>query len=144
MSDLRMYCIFSRESIKKMGGNRGKLSSMAGHGFLHAFWDVENRFGEDAYPTKGGLGGDYPLGSGYYIYKYQRLIKAYKSGNAKKITLVVETDAELEEIYAKYSPEMGATRVVDSALTVFTEPTLACIGLGPCEQLDIPGSKVLI
>ena len=116
---MRMYCIYSREAIKKMGGNRGKLAAMAGHAYLHAFWDAQEH--------------DYPECD---IYKHY--------GKARKIALVVETDAELEVIYEQYRDSMGATKVVDSALTVFNEPTLACVGLGPCEQLDIPLSRIFI
>lgn len=128
MSDLRMYCIFSKESIKKMGGNRGKLASMAGHAYLHAFWDSEKRFPntEDYWGT---------IYADYYKYRY--------SSNAKKITLVVETDAELEAIYEKYVGSIGTTKVVDAGLTVFDGPTLACIGLGPCQKLEIP-AKILL
>ena len=128
---MRMYCIYSRESIKKMGGNRGKLAAMAGHAYLHAFWDAEKRFQDVEDPH-----------SPDWVRKNH---DAYRAGEkARKIALVVETDAELEAIYAQYVGKIGATKVVDSALTVFTEPTLACIGLGPCEQLDIPLSRVLI
>lgn len=116
---LRMYCIYSREAIKKMGGNRGKLAAMAGHAYLHAYWS--------SLTIDYGAAADYRYGE-----------------KARKIALVVETDAELEDIYEKYRYSMGATKVVDSALTVFNEPTLACIGLGPCEQLEIPLSRVLI
>ena len=128
MSDLRMYCIFSKESIKKMGGNRGKLSSMAGHAYLHAYWDSEKRF---------------PNGEDYWGTIYLEPYKYRYNGNAKKITLVVDTDAELDAIYAQYKERVGATRVVDSGLTVFDGPTLACIGLGPCQKLDLPAKMLL-
>lgn len=39
---MKMYCIFARESIEKMGGNRGKLAAMAGHAFVGALLDAEN------------------------------------------------------------------------------------------------------
>ena len=58
-----MYAITSREVLQKIGGNRGKLSAQAGHAFLHAFWDAEERFADVA--------------------------KAYKeSGSAKKVVWV--------------------------------------------------------
>lgn len=142
---MRMYCIFSRESIKKMGGNRGKLASMAGHAFLHAYWSAQDKLIAlpplyDAWTGPRVVREDsdeYKLRAGLYHYHY--------NGKAKKITLVVDTDAELEAIYEEYKDKLiGSTKVVDAGLTVFTEPTLVCIGLGPCEQLEIPGSKVLI
>jgi peptidyl-tRNA hydrolase len=114
-----MYCIYSREGIKKMGGNRGKLAAMAGHAYLHAYWNA--------------------------LYTDSKSASEYRSGEkARKIALVVETDAELEAIYHHYLGVIGTTMVIDSGLTVFNEPTLACIGIGPCEQLEIPLSRVLI
>jgi peptidyl-tRNA hydrolase len=126
---MRMYCIYSREGIKKMGGNRGKLAAMAGHAYLHAFWDAEKRF---------------PLKEDYWGYIYPDWYNYKYAPKARKIALVVETDAELEAIYEQYVGKIGTTKVVDSGLTVFDGPTLACIGLGPCKQLDIPLSRVLI
>ena len=35
-----MYCIFAKESIDKMKGNRGKMAAQAGHAFLHSWWDA--------------------------------------------------------------------------------------------------------
>ena len=31
---IKMYCIFSKEALKKMNGIRGKLASQAGHAYL--------------------------------------------------------------------------------------------------------------
>lgn len=65
-----MYCVFSKEALVKMKGIRGKMASQAGHAFLHAYWDAEAR--------------------------HRALAEAYRhSGRAYKITLVVDTDAEL-------------------------------------------------
>lgn len=117
-----MYAITSREVLQKIGGNRGKLSAQAGHAFLHAFWDAEERFADVA--------------------------KAYKeSGSAKKVVCVVETDAQLLEIYEKSLNLFGTTKVVDSGLTVFDGPTLTFIGVGPLKETETPDfllNKVLI
>ena len=45
---LKMYCIFSKEAVKAMNGNRGKLASMAGHAYLHAWWAAFRLFPEAA------------------------------------------------------------------------------------------------
>ncbi len=105
----RMYCIFSKESLERMKGIRGKMASQAGHAFLHAYWDSLEKFKIEA-----------------DIYK--------SSGRATKITCVVDTDAELLNLYEKYQNVCGTTKVIDSGDTVFGGvPTLTCIGLGPID-----------
>lgn len=102
-----MYCVFAMESIKKMNGSRGKLASMAGHAYLHAFWkSVEEEFEDLA-----------------YLY--------YDSERAYKITLVVDTVEELLELENEYKKQCGTSLVTDAALTVFNEPTTVCLGIGP-------------
>lgn len=118
-----MYCIFAKESIKKMNGNRGKLGTQAGHAYLHAFWDSERRFRS----YYGGLGGDNPGDSDNYR----------KSDRAYKITLIVDTVAELQELHDKYKSVCGVSLVTDAGLTVFEEPTTTCLGLGPISEDDI-------
>lgn len=101
----RMYCIMSKEALDLMGGNRGKLSAMAGHAFLHAFWDAQQKDPERA--------------EGYR-----------NSGSAFKIVLVTETTQEALDIMAEHM-QYGTTVVKDAARTVFKEPTITCVGIGP-------------
>jgi peptidyl-tRNA hydrolase len=108
MSNLKMYCIVSREALAKMNGNRGKFGTQAGHAYLHAWWDAAVRFPEAAT-------------------QYQ------ESGLAFKITLVVDTDEELRELEDVYRDQCGVSLVTDAARTVFTEPTLTCLGIGPID-----------
>lgn len=108
MSNLKMYCVVSREALAKMNGNRGKLASQAGHAYLHAWWDSATRFTMDAF--------------------------AYNtSGVAYKITLVVDTDDELRELEALYKDICGVSLVTDAGRTVFKEPTVTCLGIGPID-----------
>lgn len=114
---MKMYCIFAMESIKKMNGSRGKLASMAGHAYLHAYWDSGKRacgfqhgFSEDALPHT-------------MLYK--------QSERAYKITLVVDTVEELKKIEEEYKEICGVSLVTDAAFTVFNEPTTVCLGVGP-------------
>lgn len=131
-NELVIYAIVSKEAVKLMGGNRGKLANQAGHAYLHAYWDAEDRFGEKAFPTGGGLGGDYPLGSGHPVYAYQRDIKRYRTSQAAvKVTLAVETTAELEALLPLFQPVCGVSLVKDAGRTVFTEPTITYLGVGP-------------
>lgn len=124
----KMYCIFAKESIKKMSGNRGKLASMAGHAYLHAFWDAT--FIDSS-----------------YIEQLQA-IKYRDSERAYKITLVVDTVDELLQLEKAYEGKCGTSLVTDAGLTVFNEPTTVCLGLGPLfEDMvgeDIKNLKVLI
>lgn len=106
---MKMYCVISKESLARMQGIRGKMMAQAGHAFLHAFWDTEERF---------------PV-----------LAKAYKDGqHSKKVTLVTQTDEEMLELFERYSSVCGTTKVVDAGFTVFAGPTLTCIGIGPMTE----------
>lgn len=96
-----------------MNGVRGKLCAQTGHAFLHAYWDAVDRF---------------PIPARYY-----------QSGrHAYKITLVVDTDAELEDLYEKFRRDYPIARIVDKGFTVFNEPTLTCIGFGPVHVDNTP------
>ena len=110
--DLRLYALINKEALKASGGVRGKMMAQAGHAFLHAYWDAEERFPERA--------------------------RAYRhEGLAKKIVLAVETTAAIEELAAKDHP-WGFTLVKDAALTVFKEPTITAIGIGPIDKDEAP------
>jgi peptidyl-tRNA hydrolase len=111
MADLRLYAIISKEALKAAGGARGKMMAQAGHAFMHAYWDAEQRFPDAA--------------------------RAYRSGLAKKIVLAVENEAALREIAAR-PHACGFTLVKDAALTVFKEPTVTAVGLGPIGKDDVP------
>lgn len=109
----KLYAIVSKEALKKMNGVRGKLCVQTGHAFLHSIWDAEESFPCDAY--------------------------AYKtSRHAFKITLVVDTDAELEYFYEKFKDMYPCAKIVDKGFTVFKEPTLTCLGFGPVHENNVP------
>ncbi len=113
---VKMYCVYAKESIDKMKGVRGKLASMAGHGYLHAYWDAEAR--------------------------HRALAEAYRNGDhAYKITLVVDTVAELEVLRDAYQDVCGVSLVKDKGFTVFTEPTVCCLGIGPISE-DLIGDDL--
>lgn len=102
----KLYCIVSREALAKMGGNRGKMMAQAGHGFCHAVWDAERRFPEDAW--------------------------AYRaSQHAYKITLAVDTEEDLMRLQDAYQGVCGVSLVKDAGFTVFKEPTVTVLGVGP-------------
>lgn len=109
---MKMYCVFSLESLAEIKGIRGKLAAQAGHAYLHSFWDAAR--------------------------KYPAAAEAYQSGkHAKKICLVAKDNAELLELVAAYKDICGTTVVVDAGFTVFSQPTLTCVGIGPIAEEDI-------
>jgi peptidyl-tRNA hydrolase len=111
MSELKIYCVVSKEALKAMNGNRGKLAAQAGHAYLHAYWDALERTPE--------------------------LATQYKdSQSAVKITLAVETTKELFELFDLYKKKCGVSLVKDAGRTVFNEPTVTCLGIGPIDPAD--------
>ncbi len=113
---VKMYCVFAKESLDKMKGIRGKMMTQAGHGYLHAYWDAEAR--------------------------HRALAEAYRTtDHAYKITLVVDTVEELEVLQARYHDVCGVSLVKDAGFTVFTEPTVTCLGIGPISE-DLIGDDL--
>lgn len=133
-----------------MGGNRGKLASMAGHAYLHAYWDAEDRFGEKNYPTNADDPFTcYPLGAKHWVYEYQDHVQNYRHGQlAKKVTLRVDTTEELDKFLLNYGTTCGVSLVKDAGLTVFNEPTVVCLGIGPIPKYkveeDLRNLKVML
>ena len=105
----QIYDVMCLEAIKKMNGIRGKMITQGGHGILHSFWDAEKRFPEDA--------------------------QAYKDGDhARKITVYVESEKELFTLLEAYKDVCGVSLVKDAGFTVFKEPTITCLGIGPIHK----------
>ncbi len=104
---MKIYCVMSEEAIQASNGNRGKMASQAGHAFLHSYLDAQKRFPDRA--------------------------EAYLDGRAKKVT--VKAPKELVEKLAKdYQHRTGVALITDAGLTVFGEPTLTCVGIGPLDN----------
>lgn len=104
--------------MDKINGVRGKMLTQAGHAYLHAAWDAQDRFPD--------------------------MLKAYRdSGHAYKITLVVPTVADLEELHEAYRDRCGVSLVKDAGFTVFKDadgnplPTVTCLGIGPIPEDQI-------
>lgn len=124
-----MYCIFAKESIDMMKGNRGKFSAQAGHAFLHAYWDALFAHQVDAFCQE-----DIQFAES----KYARALEYRESEHARKITCVVPDIIDLIYLYEdyKYKP-YGSTIVEDCGFTVFPKPIVTCVGLGPLRDEDI-------
>ena len=105
----KMYCIFAKESVQKMGGVRGKMCAQAGHAYLHTFMNAMNETPE--------------------------LATAYlDSKHAYKIALVVDTVEQLQELQESYKDVCSTKLITDAGFTVFEEPTTTCLGLGPISE----------
>lgn len=116
MSELRLYAIINKEALAASGGARGKMMAQAGHAFLHTVWDAETRD---------------PLG----VWQYQN------SAAAVKIVLAAESEAELRHLHQciiEDLPMVGRNLVTDAARTVFKEPTVTFLGIGPITQEEAP------
>lgn len=95
-----------------MNGIRGKMVAQGGHAYLHASWDAEKRFPED--------------------------LQGYRdSDHARKITVRVDTEAQLVDLMNAYKDKCGVSLVKDSGFTVFKEPTVTCLGIGPIKEDDV-------
>lgn len=119
----KMYCIFAKESVKKMNGNRGKLAAQAGHAYLHSYWD--------AVSLSGGYSSDIFLKKSKQAFDYRNSERAYK------IALLVDTVEELKALHEAYKNVCGVSLVEDAGFTVFDEPTITCLGIGPIHEDNI-------
>lgn len=137
---MKMYCVVARDSLKAMSGNRGKLAAQAGHAYLHAYWDAEDR--RYLHQSEGGIW--HPETNNYYEPSSYRV-----SGKATKVCLVVDTVDDLKALYEAYKPICGVSLVTDAGLTCFNGvPTTTCLGIGPISEdqigEDLKCLKVLI
>lgn len=132
MTQHKMYCIFAKENLDKINGVRGKMASMAGHAYLHSYWD--------ALSDANSIGKDRVKAEQAFVYK--------DSGLAMKITLVVDTVDQLKILQESYKDICGTSLVTDAGRTVFKEPTTICLGIGPISEDNIKDDlkvlKVLI
>lgn len=112
---IKLYCIIAREAVELMGGNRGKMMTQAGHAYVHA------------------------LTNSLELPDREQVVRDYlNSGSAFKITLAVDSIAELHELHAKLKADFGTALVTDAGRTVFKEPTTTCLGVGPLRDSEKP------
>lgn len=109
MQKYKVYILVSLDALKAMGGNRGKLAAQVGHAVLHSVWDAQKRFPSD--------------------------VAAYQdSDHAFKIALTVPDQVTLEKFKDAYQNVCGVSLVKDAGFTVFKEPTVTCLGIGPIPE----------
>ena len=139
---MKMYCVVARDSLKAMNGNRGKLAAQAGHAYLHAYWDAQDRAGVSLACDRDG---EYETRNDYY----KNVVVPYRnSGRATKVCLIVETVDDLKALHEFYKPICGVSLVTDAGLTCFDGPTTTCLGIGPISEdkvdVNLSSLKVLI
>lgn len=124
MNSLKLYCIVAKDSLPKMKGNRGKLAAMAGHAYLHAWWE--------------SFKGRHFINAARYWFQ----------PGAIKICLVVEDAATLLQLEKKYKRLCGVSIVTDSSTVFEGEPVTVCLGLGPVDPIrlenDIRNLELLV
>lgn len=118
-----LYCVVSEEAVKAAAGNRGKMMAQAGHAYVDAVLDAQLRFPAD--------------------------VQAYlDSGVVKKVCLRAAGPGELHTLWRSYKDVCGVKLVKDAGLTVFKEPTITALGIGPIDpakiKQDLKDLKVFI
>lgn len=104
-----MYCIVSEAALKAMNGNRGKLGAQTGHGYQFAGWNSQDRFPEHHAHYRNSM-------------------------SAAKICLKAPDADALQDIYEKFKPICGVALIKDEGRTVFSEPTVTVLGIGPLRK----------
>ena len=111
--------------MKKFGkGLRtGKYCAQAAHASTGALLSL-------AYESKDGKSLTIPLDDPF--------VRAWLTERFKKVTVYVETDQELIEIYQQArQANLPASLIKDAGLTEFNEPTLTAVGIGPADPAKI-------
>ncbi len=131
MSELRLYAIINKEALAACTavGNRGKMMAQAGHAFLHTWWDAEDRDRAkyetlDAWDDAPGRSHDY---------RHSQL--------AVKILLSGDNAAQLQAWYDEMKDNdkgIGVSLVTDAGRTIFKEPTITFLGIGPITKEEAP------
>lgn len=102
--ELFMYAIVSAEAVKASNGARGKMAAQVGHAFCKALFDAMERF-----PNR---------------------VRDYTTESSPKSVLIA-SEAELFKLYDLYQDQFGIALIKDAARTVFPEPIITALGIGP-------------
>lgn len=92
---------------------KGKLAAQAGHGFCTAMYQLMQ--------TK------------------PEVVVEYFEQNQPKITVVAKNLAALERVYSEcFDALLPVSFIKDEGRTVFSEPTVTVVGIGPCYRDELP------
>jgi peptidyl-tRNA hydrolase len=110
MSELKLYCIVSKEAVQESKGNRGKMGAQIGHAYTEAVFDALDRFPD--------------------------VVKAYRdSGIVAKVCLVADEET-LHKLSRLYKDKYGVALIKDAGKTVFPRPMITALGIGPIDPKD--------
>lgn len=104
-----MYCVVNVVALALMNGNRGKLGAQVGHGYQFADWDAQRRFPDHHMHYRNSM-------------------------SSAKICLKAPNEGVLQDIYQKFYPVCGVALIRDEGRTVFKEPTVTVLGIGPLRK----------
>ena len=126
-----------------MNGLRGKMTSQAGHAFLHSYWDAKKPYAGPWWDQHSSIPDTLQILS----YKREFAICSMKHSQAReyeasdksyKISLMVDTVEDLVTLQNKYKYICGTSLVTDAGFTVFNgESTTTCLGIGPISEEHI-------
>lgn len=117
MSELRLYCLV-RGDIDWLP-ILGKLCSQVGHGYLGAFVNCPD---EELKKRYLGINSNGLIDSG----------QAKISLSAKNLGALMRAEAECRSL------GISTALIRDAGRTVFPEPTVTCLGIGPVEYDHLP------
>jgi peptidyl-tRNA hydrolase len=117
MAELRLYCLV-RGDID-WTEILGKLCSQVGHGFLGAFINCADNELKDRYL---GVNTEGLIDSGHAKITLQ----------AKNLHALMRAQAECKSL------GLSTALICDAGRTVFPEPTITCLGIGPVEYDHLP------
>lgn len=111
-NELRIYAIVRADLLPVFAEEVGKMVAQGGHAFLGAALDAQKRF--------------------------PATMDAYLAAAQPKVTLKARNERELIELYHDHREHFGAVLIEDAGRTVFNQPTVTMVGLGPMRRKDLP------
>lgn len=117
----KLYTIMNNDAVKSMKGNRGRMITQGNHAVVHTIWDAGDRFPLD-------------------LRNYRNQKSAFK------ITLVVQTEQELKDLYESYYNICGSSLVMEHGSKMNGEINedakgITCLGIGPID-VDLVGDDL--
>lgn len=103
----------------------GKLAAQVAHASTGAFLKHYNQV----------RGGDLYIQTSS---NYEENVEPWLNGEFTKVCLKVDSEEELLEVFQKCSSNrIKCSLIKDAAHTVFNEPTITCLGIGPWKSEEI-------
>jgi PTH2 family peptidyl-tRNA hydrolase len=135
---------------KDLNMRKGKIAAQAAHASMKVFFDLfefRNNFVEYGELNSGNEA--YSNARRGYFLPDKKYFYEWITGNFKKICVSVNSEHELDDLYAKaLEKHIHCSMIIDSGLTEFNNvPTKTCIAIGPwidAELDEITGKLPLL